>query len=67
MVSTQKKNGNQDLIYQLLTDRFASTDDKVKECVDLKISYCGGTFKGIIQHLDYIAGMGSNEYVYQFL
>ena len=44
-------------IYQLLTDRFASTDDKIKDCLYLN-NYCGGTFKGIIQHLDYIAGMG---------
>ena len=46
-------------IYQLLTDRFASTDDKIKDCTNLD-NYCGGTFKGIIQHLDYIAGMGFN-------
>ena len=44
-------------IYQLLTDRFASTDDKIFDCINLG-DYCGGTFKGIIQHLDYIAGMG---------
>lgn len=46
-------------IYQLLTDRFASTDDKIFDCINLG-DYCGGTFKGIIQHLDYIAGMGFN-------
>jgi alpha-amylase len=46
-------------IYQLLTDRFASTDDKIKDCTELG-NYCGGTFKGIIQHLDYIKGMGFN-------
>ena len=46
-------------IYQLLTDRFASTDDKIKSCSDLS-NYCGGTFKGILQHLDYISGMGFN-------
>ena len=44
-------------IYQLLTDRFASTDDNIKDCTNLG-NYCGGTFKGIMQHLDYIAGMG---------
>ena len=44
-------------IYQLLTDRFASTDDSIKNCVYLN-NYCGGTFKGIMQHLDYIAGKG---------
>ena len=46
-------------IYQLLTDRFASTDDNIKDCTNLG-NYCGGTFKGIMQHLDYIAGMGFN-------
>ena len=44
-------------IYQILTDRFASTDDGITTCSDLS-KYCGGTFKGIIQHLDYIKGMG---------
>ena len=44
-------------IYQLLTDRFASTDDNIKYCENLG-NYCGGTFKGIMQHLDYIKGMG---------
>ena len=44
-------------IYQILTDRFASTDDRIVDCVNLG-NYCGGTFKGVIQHLDYIAGMG---------
>ena len=44
-------------IYQVLTDRFASTDDNIKDCENLG-NYCGGTFKGIMQHLDYIAGMG---------
>ena len=33
-------------IYQLLTDRFASTDDNIKYCENLG-NYCGGTFKGI--------------------
>lgn len=43
-------------IYQLLTDRFApSSGDPV--CTNLG-NYCGGTFQGIIQHLDYIQSMG---------
>ena len=46
-------------IYQLLTDRFATTDGSTEECLDL-LDYCGGTFKGIENNLDYIQGMGFN-------
>lgn len=42
-------------IYQLLTDRFASSKGADGKC-DLH-DYCGGDFKGIEQHLDYIKGM----------
>ena len=45
-------------IYQVLTDRFSqgsSSNDGA--CGDLS-NYCGGTFKGIEAHLDYIQGMG---------
>lgn len=44
-------------IYQLLTDRFGRTDGDTSACSDLH-NYCGGTFKGIEENLDYIAGMG---------
>ena len=44
-------------IYQLMTDRFWRTDNKTDDCLDLR-SYCGGTYRGIIQNLDYIQGMG---------
>jgi alpha-amylase len=44
-------------IYQLLTDRFARTDGSTDGCGDLG-NYCGGTFKGIENNLDYIQGMG---------
>jgi len=44
-------------IYQLLTDRFAKTDGDSSPCSNFG-NYCGGTFKGIINNLDYIAGMG---------
>eukprot|EP01100_Stratorugosa_tubuloviscum_P000829 TRINITY_DN1186_c0_g1_i1.p1 TRINITY_DN1186_c0_g1~~TRINITY_DN1186_c0_g1_i1.p1 ORF type:complete len:461 (-),score=187.26 TRINITY_DN1186_c0_g1_i1:105-1487(-) len=43
-------------IYQLLTDRFSNEKDS-GSCNNLS-NYCGGTFKGITKHLDYIAGMG---------
>lgn len=45
-------------IYQILTDRFATTG---REDPDIDISqrqYCGGTWQGIISHLDYVQGMG---------
>lgn len=44
-------------IYQVLTDRFARTDGSTQGCADLH-NYCGGTFKGLENHLDYITGMG---------
>ena len=44
-------------VYQLLTDRFGRTDGNAEACSDLH-NYCGGTFKGIEQNLDYIEGMG---------
>ena len=44
-------------IYELVTDRFAKEGDDSKEECDLS-NYCGGTFKGLQQHLDYISGMG---------
>ena len=45
-------------IYQIITDRFARTEETTEKC-DLS-RYCGGTFKGIIDKLDYIQGMGFN-------
>jgi len=44
-------------IYQLMTDRFARSDDSKEDCKDL-FKYCGGTWKGITKNLDYIKGMG---------
>jgi len=44
-------------IYQLLTDRFARSDKNSENCRDLG-KYCGGTFRGIIDNLDYIHEMG---------
>ena len=48
------------IIYQLLTDRFAHTDnDPSSRCSDLR-GWCGGTFKGIQRRLDYIEQLGAN-------
>jgi alpha-amylase len=41
-------------IYQVLTDRFAGTTET---CSDLG-NYCGGTFSGITENLDYIQDLG---------
>lgn len=45
-------------VYQVLTDRFARADsENASACTNLS-DYCGGTYKGIENHLDYIQGMG---------
>ncbi|KAJ5584238.1 uncharacterized protein N7459_004038, partial [Penicillium hispanicum] len=46
-------------IYFMLTDRFARTDGSTTATCDAKYGlYCGGTWQGIIDKLDYIQGMG---------
>jgi alpha-amylase len=46
-------------IYQVLTDRFARTDGSTTAaCNTADQTYCGGTWRGIINKLDYIQGMG---------
>lgn len=44
------------IIYQVLTDRFARSDNQNSSC-DLS-NYCGGNYQGLIKNLDYITGMG---------
>ena len=44
-------------VYQVFTDRFWRTDGHTGHCWDLD-NYCGGTFKGMTEKLDYIANMG---------
>ena len=44
-------------IYQVLTDRFAAAGAPPAPCSDLH-SYCGGTWAGLAQQLDYIAALG---------
>lgn len=47
------------LIYwQLITDRFAIANDTALPCDTSARQYCGGTWEGIVNHLDYIQGMG---------
>lgn len=46
-------------IYQIVTDRFARTDGSTTAaCNTGDRVYCGGTYQGIINQLDYIQGMG---------
>ncbi|KAJ5772917.1 hypothetical protein N7457_007813 [Penicillium paradoxum] len=46
-------------VYFLLTDRFARTDGSTTAACDTEDrKYCGGTWQGIIDQLDYIQGMG---------
>ena len=45
-------------IYQLMTDRFATSIENPPKCDVFKNNYCGGDHKGIQQKLDYIQGMG---------
>jgi alpha-amylase len=46
-------------IYQVLTDRFARPDGSTTSvCNTGDRIYCGGTWQGIISHLNYIQGMG---------
>lgn len=46
-------------IYQVLTDRFARTDGSTSAtCNTGDQVYCGGTWQGLINKLDYIQGMG---------
>ncbi|KAF9021065.1 glycoside hydrolase family 13 protein [Hymenopellis radicata] len=45
-------------IYQLVTDRFNNVKDSSASCNSEDRKYCGGTYQGIIDKLDYIKGMG---------
>jgi alpha-amylase len=46
-------------IYQILVDRFGRTDGSITAPCNVKDrDYCGGTWKGIQNNLDYIQGMG---------
>ena len=44
-------------IYQIMTDRFGRTDQSTSASCNLN-NYCGGTWQGIIEKLDYIQDMG---------
>ena len=44
-------------IYQVITDRFARNNGDTSGCWDIT-KYCGGGWKGLINNLDYIQGLG---------
>lgn len=46
-------------IYQILTDRFAMDDGSTPACDPTEAVYCGGTWKGITNKLDYIQNIGA--------
>eukprot|EP01016_Furgasonia_blochmanni_P037114 TRINITY_DN432_c0_g2_i6.p1 TRINITY_DN432_c0_g2~~TRINITY_DN432_c0_g2_i6.p1 ORF type:complete len:289 (-),score=80.29 TRINITY_DN432_c0_g2_i6:769-1635(-) len=56
-ISKTKEEWKGRAVYQILTDRFARSDGKTAACNDLR-NYCGGSFKGIEHHLDYIKDLG---------
>ena len=56
-MSYTKEQWKSKTVYQVLTDRFSRTDGSTKACSDLS-DYCGGTYRGLINNLDYIQGMG---------
>ena len=45
-------------VYQVMTDRFSPTGAVSPPCDTAKRQYCGGTWQGLIDHLDYIQDMG---------
>ncbi|KAI9465024.1 glycoside hydrolase family 13 protein [Lactarius psammicola] len=45
-------------IYQVITDRFATPNDSTVPCDTGARKYCGGSWSGIVKHLDYIQSMG---------
>ena len=58
-ISTRtKEEWKQRSIYQVLTDRIATSNGSSPSCT--LDQYCGGTWKGLESKLDYIAGMGFN-------
>jgi hypothetical protein len=44
--------------HKLLTDRFASANGSGSACSPDNRKYCGGNYRGVINHLDYIQNMG---------
>lgn len=47
------------IVYQILVDRFAPVPDRWLEPVEME-TFIGGNLRGVIDNLDYIAGLGVN-------
>ncbi|KAL7409786.1 glycoside hydrolase superfamily [Mrakia frigida] len=45
-------------VYQVVTDRFALTNGSTPSCESWIKNFCGGSWLGIIDKLDYVQGMG---------
>lgn len=67
IVVSQSKNASEwrsRSVYQLLTDRFSPSNFNYTLCSETPINensvrhYCGGTYRGIIDQLDYIVELG---------
>ncbi|PFH47194.1 glycoside hydrolase family 13 protein [Amanita thiersii Skay4041] len=43
---------------QVVTDRFATSSDQAIPCDTSQRKYCGGTWQGLTEHLDYIQKLG---------
>jgi alpha-amylase len=57
VIAHSKEEWKSRSIYQVLTDRFARGNGSKDGCSNLS-NYCGGDYKGLINNLDYIQGMG---------
>ena len=57
-ISRTKEEWKSRAIYQLMTDRFATSNASPAPCNVSEMKYCGGDHKGLKDHLDYIKGMG---------
>jgi alpha-amylase len=55
--SATKDDWRRRSVYQLMTDRFARDNDTDNSACD-PLRFCGGTYKGLINHLDWIQDMG---------
>ncbi|GBE87192.1 Alpha-amylase A type-3 [Sparassis crispa] len=58
VISASAEDWRSRSIYQLVTDRFATTNGSSPPCDTSNRKYCGGTWQGVINKLPYIQNMG---------
>ena len=65
-VSSQVEDWRDEVIYQLLTDRFANGDPRNDHRVNLAApaAYHGGDFQGVIDKMDYLEALGVTAAVF---